>query len=154
MAIQERTVHELVEWHKSTGTPVSASSHAKLVKGIVRQPWLLTHDEIQLQKKLGEGAFGEVYLAQYIQAKQVVSVAVKTMREEASRQARLKFMKEARIMRKFEHPNVIKIMGIVVFENPIMIVMELCPGITIGIAVFTLSHFKFNFFSKIENILQ
>lgn len=58
----------------------------------------------------------------------VIGVAVKTMREEASRQARLKFMKEARIMRKFSHPNVIKIMGIMVYENPLMIVMELCPG--------------------------
>lgn len=58
----------------------------------------------------------------------ITDVAVKTMREEASRQARLKFMKEARIMRKFSHPNVVKIMGIVVYENPLMIVMELCPG--------------------------
>ncbi|VDM13191.1 unnamed protein product [Wuchereria bancrofti] len=109
------------------GTPISAGSHAKLINGIGRQPWLLEHDEIQLQRKLGEGAFGEVYLAQYVQMNKVTDVAVKTMREEASRQTRLKFMKEARIMRKFSHPNVVKIMGVMVYENPLMIIMELCP---------------------------
>uniref|UniRef100_A0A915Q067 Tyrosine-protein kinase n=1 Tax=Setaria digitata TaxID=48799 RepID=A0A915Q067_9BILA len=124
---KEKTLYNLIKWHRTTGTPVSAGSHAKLINGINRQPWLLDHDEIQLQRKLGEGAFGEVYLAQYVQMNKVLSVAVKTMREEASRQARLKFMKEARIMRKFSHPNVVKIMGIVVYENPLMIVMELCP---------------------------
>lgn len=60
-------------------------------------------------------------------------MAVKTMREEASRQARLKFMKEARIMRKFQHPNVVTIMGVVVYENPLMIVMELCPGVSAAV---------------------
>ncbi|KAK6101576.1 Protein tyrosine kinase family protein [Brugia pahangi] len=124
---KEKTMHDLINWHKTTGTPISAGSHAKLVNGVGRQPWLLEHDEIQLQRKLGEGAFGEVYLAQYVQMNKITDVAVKTMREEASRQARLKFMKEARIMRKFSHPNVVKIMGIMVYENPLMIVMELCP---------------------------
>lgn len=42
------------------GEPISTLSGAKLIKGIGRQPWLLNHDEIVLQKKLGEGAFGEV----------------------------------------------------------------------------------------------
>uniref|UniRef100_A0A1I8E9D4 Non-specific protein-tyrosine kinase n=1 Tax=Wuchereria bancrofti TaxID=6293 RepID=A0A1I8E9D4_WUCBA len=56
---KEKTVHDLINWHKTTGTPISAGSHAKLINGIGRQPWLLEHDEIQLQRKLGEGAFGE-----------------------------------------------------------------------------------------------
>ncbi|VDK84496.1 unnamed protein product [Litomosoides sigmodontis] len=124
---KEKTIHDLINWHKKTGNPVSERSRAKLINGITRQAWLLDHDEIQLQRKIDEGAFGEVYLAQYIQQNKVTDVAVKTMREEASRQARLKFMKEARIMRKFSHPNVVKIMGIMVHENPLMIVMELCP---------------------------
>lgn len=53
-------MQDLINWHKTTGTPVSAGSHAKLINGINRQSWLLDFDEIQLQRKLGEGAFGEV----------------------------------------------------------------------------------------------
>lgn len=69
-----------------------------------------------------------MHLALYITPSGKTNVAVKTMREEATRQARLQFMKEARIMRKFSHPNVIRILGVAVYENPLMIVMELCPG--------------------------
>lgn len=79
-------------------------------------------------KKLGEGAFGEVYLAEYGSGKAKQEVAVKTMRNEATREARLKFMKEARLMRKYNHRNVVKIIGVAVHEHPLMLVMEVCPG--------------------------
>ncbi|VDM48318.1 unnamed protein product [Toxocara canis] len=125
---KDKTILGLIDWHMKSGEPISISSGAKLIKGIGRQPWLLSHDEIVLQKKLGEGAFGEVHLALYLTPTGKTSVAVKTMRKEASRHARLRFMKEARIMRKFKHPNVIRILGVAVYENPLMIVMELCPG--------------------------
>uniref|UniRef100_A0A915AJQ2 Tyrosine-protein kinase n=1 Tax=Parascaris univalens TaxID=6257 RepID=A0A915AJQ2_PARUN len=125
---KDKTIHGLIDWHMKNGEPVSTLSGVKLIKGIGRQPWLLNHDEIVLQKKLGEGAFGEVHLALYITPSGKRNVAVKTMREEATRHARLQFMKEARIMRKFAHPNVIRILGVAVYENPLMIVMELCPG--------------------------
>uniref|UniRef100_A0AC34GCA5 Protein kinase domain-containing protein n=1 Tax=Panagrolaimus sp. ES5 TaxID=591445 RepID=A0AC34GCA5_9BILA len=50
------------------------------------------------------------------------------MRDEASRESRLKFMKEARLMRKFTHKHVVKIYGVAVHENPLLIIMEFCPG--------------------------
>uniref|UniRef100_A0A0M3HGK4 Protein kinase domain-containing protein n=1 Tax=Ascaris lumbricoides TaxID=6252 RepID=A0A0M3HGK4_ASCLU len=31
-------------------------------------------------------------------------------------------------MRKFQHPNIVRIVGIVVDEHPLLILMELCPG--------------------------
>uniref|UniRef100_A0A0M3HJJ7 Protein kinase domain-containing protein n=1 Tax=Ascaris lumbricoides TaxID=6252 RepID=A0A0M3HJJ7_ASCLU len=71
----------------------------------------------------------QVYLAEFVSDEgQVTKVAVKTMREHCTREARLKFMKEARIMRKFQHPNIVRIVGIVVDEHPLLILMELCPG--------------------------
>ena len=50
------------------------------------------------------------------------------MRGEADRVSRTKFMKEARLMRRFKHPNVVKIYGVATYEAPLMIVMEFCPG--------------------------
>ncbi|EJW76942.1 hypothetical protein WUBG_12146 [Wuchereria bancrofti] len=50
------------------------------------------------------------------------------MRQEATREARLKFMKEARLMRRYEHKHVVRILGVAVHEHPLMIIMENCPG--------------------------
>jgi tRNA A-37 threonylcarbamoyl transferase component Bud32 len=124
----EKSVSELINWHRNTKNPLSSGTPAKLRRPVERPKWLLTHDAIKLVKKIGEGAFGEVYMADFIGPSSEVQVAVKTMREEVSREARIKFMKEARLMRKLQHPNIVKILGVAVHEHPIMIVIELCVG--------------------------
>lgn len=53
------------------------------------------------------------------------------MRQEATREARLKFMKEARLMRRYEHKHVVRILGVAVHEHPLMIIMENCPGLSL-----------------------
>ncbi len=68
----------------------------------------------------------------------IIQVAAKTMREEIGREARLKFMKEARLMRKLNHKHIVKIIGVAVHEHPIMLVIELCLGGSL------LSHLKKN----------
>uniref|UniRef100_A0AC34RJ41 Tyrosine-protein kinase n=1 Tax=Panagrolaimus sp. JU765 TaxID=591449 RepID=A0AC34RJ41_9BILA len=93
----EKSVNELVDWHMKTKTPVSSVSGAILKKSVDRPAWVLNHDCIKTIRKLGEGAFGEVFMAELTTEKGIAPVAVKTMREEISREARLKFMKEARI---------------------------------------------------------
>ncbi|VDM48539.1 unnamed protein product [Toxocara canis] len=126
---REKTVRDLMEWHKTTKTPATIASGAILKNGVPKPKWIRKNSAIQMTKKLGEGAFGEVYLAEFVSDDgQIVKAAVKTMREHCTRDARLKFMKEARIMRKFSHPNIVRILGIVVDEHPLLILMELCPG--------------------------
>ena len=46
-------------------------------------------------------------------------VAVKTMEDEASEEDRVKFLQEAAIMGQFDHPNIVKIMGIMVIEDQV-----------------------------------
>ena len=41
-------------------------------------------------------------------------VAVKSMEDETSKEDRVKFLQEAAIMGQFNHPNIIKILGVVV----------------------------------------
>ena len=39
-----------------------------------------------------------------------------------------KFLQEGRILKQYDHPNIVRFIGIAVQKQPIMIVMELVPG--------------------------
>ncbi|VDM11186.1 unnamed protein product [Wuchereria bancrofti] len=126
---KKKSIAELIEWHLSTKTPITERSQVVLKKGITRPNWLLKKEQIKMIKKLGEGAFGEVYCGEYKDANDHVHLAaIKTMHDKASRTARFSFLKEARIMRKFDHPNIVRIFGVVADEAPLLILMELCEG--------------------------
>ena len=51
-------------------------------------------------------------------------VAVKSMKNGASEEERVKFLQEATIMGQFNHPNVLNILGIVL-DDPLQIVMDI-----------------------------
>ncbi len=57
-----------------------------------------------------------------------LDVAVKQNTNLQSREEREKFLREARQMRLFIHPNIIKMIGIAAAREPLLIVMELAPG--------------------------
>lgn len=49
-----------------------------LKRPITRQPWELSHDDITLVQKIGEGAFGEVHRGQLrLAARRQADVAIK-----------------------------------------------------------------------------
>ncbi len=55
-------------------------------------------------------------------------MAVKLCKTAPDQDQRLKFMKEARMMRNYDHPNIIRFIGIAAQETPLMIVLELAPN--------------------------
>ena len=57
-----------------------------------------------------------------------MAVAVKTCRHTLPDEQKKKFLQEGRILKQYEHPNVVRLIGICVQKQPIMIVMELVPG--------------------------
>ncbi|KAM4522284.1 protein tyrosine kinase 2 beta, b isoform 1-T4 [Odontesthes bonariensis] len=73
---------------------------------------------------LGEGFFGEVYDGVYKKANgDRVNVAVKTCKD-CSPDVMEKFMSEAVIMKKLDHPHIVRLIGIIE-DDPVWIVMEL-----------------------------
>jgi tyrosine-protein kinase Fer len=55
-------------------------------------------------------------------------VAVKTCRMTLPDEQKRKFLQEGRILKQYDHPNIVKLIGICVQKQPIMIVMELVEG--------------------------
>ena len=62
-----------------------------------------------------------VWLRRELGSKQLVEeeVAVKTMEGGASEEDRVKFLQEAAIMGQFDHPNIVRVMGIMVKEEEV-----------------------------------
>ena len=67
---------------------------------------------------LGSGAFGTVYRGVWSHPSTNTDefveeeVAVKTMENKSSEEDRVKFLQEAAIMGQFNHPNIIKLLGV------------------------------------------
>lgn len=53
---------------------------------------------------------------------------MKTCRVALPDENKRKFLQEGRILKQYDHPNIVKLIGICVQKQPIMIVMELVPG--------------------------
>ncbi|XP_064486390.1 focal adhesion kinase 1-like isoform X2 [Ornithodoros turicata] len=86
----------------------------------------LCRSSITLGDIIGEGQFGDVHKGTYLMKSdsQVIPVAIKTCKVETENAMGEKFLEEAYIMQQFDHPHIIKLIGIC-SDSPIWIVMEL-----------------------------
>ncbi|XP_077094843.1 protein-tyrosine kinase 2-beta isoform X2 [Siphateles boraxobius] len=84
----------------------------------------LSRNDVVLGRILGEGFFGEVHDGIYkSKTGERVNVAVKTCKD-CTADVKEKFMSEALIMKKLDHPHIVRLIG-VIEEDPVWIVMEL-----------------------------
>ncbi|MCI4382971.1 hypothetical protein PGIGA_G00020940 [Pangasianodon gigas] len=88
---------------------------------------------LKLQRLLGSGAFGEVYEGVTITEHNAsgmpeTRVAVKTLQKGASHQEKVDFLKEARLMSQFNHPNILCLLGVCVLNEPHYLILELMEG--------------------------
>ncbi|NXV23102.1 FAK2 kinase, partial [Cepphus grylle] len=91
------------------------------------QHYGISREDITLGRILGEGFFGEVYEGIYTTPKgERVNVAVKTCKKDCSLENKDKFLSEAVLMKKLDHPHIVKLIGIAE-EEPTWIIMELYP---------------------------
>ena len=81
--------------------------------------------EIQLEHEFASGQFGVVYRAVYHTEKGDIPVAIKTLKEAAKSDMKVAFMREAAILAQFQHPNVLRMIGVLTTQQPYMMVTEL-----------------------------
>ncbi|XP_071608113.1 ephrin type-B receptor 1 isoform X2 [Heliangelus exortis] len=73
----------------------------------------------------GRGEFGEVYKGRLkLPGKREIYVAIKTLKAGYSEKQRRDFLSEASIMGQFDHPNIIRLEGVVTKSRPVMIITE------------------------------
>ena len=70
-------------------------------------------------RHLGSGQFGKVDEGIWLNGSQEVKMAMKRLRDDASSSDKVKFLQEAVIMAQFNHENVIKLLGMVLEDNPV-----------------------------------
>ncbi|XP_076351976.1 discoidin domain-containing receptor 2-like isoform X4 [Tachypleus tridentatus] len=93
----------------------------------------ITRHRLRFLEKLGEGQFGEVHLCEAEGIPELVDVpcygnktlvAVKTLRQDASDQARTDFYKEVKILSRLRDPNIVHVLGVCTREEPLAMIVE------------------------------
>ncbi|XGW12108.1 hypothetical protein V3C99_013077 [Haemonchus contortus] len=101
-----------------------------LITAAPKQAWELDKTNVTMDTKIGEGHFGEVWKGRLkTRIGESIVVAVKVMKVNSNTQHQLEmFHQEARLMRMYDHRNVVKLHGLVFSEDDVMVVMELVSG--------------------------
>ncbi|XP_004847115.1 epithelial discoidin domain-containing receptor 1 isoform X3 [Heterocephalus glaber] len=93
---------------------------------------------LRFKEKLGEGQFGEVHLCEVenpqdlasldfpvsVRKGQPLLVAVKILRPDATKNARNDFLKEVKIMSRLKDPNIIRLLGVCVQDDPLCMITD------------------------------
>lgn len=88
--------------------------------------WEVPRERVVINRKLGTGAFGTVYGGHALLAEDRgwSAVAVKTLKAGATTEEKLDFLSEAEAMKRFDHKNVVRLLGVVTKTEPVCTVME------------------------------
>lgn len=120
------TLGELLDMYVKGRIPIPPANSV-LINYVERPEYFLLHSNIILGEKLGHGAFGEVYSGKLrLGPAAEVPVAVKRAKEGHMKKSQLNsFIREAKIMRRLDHPNIVRMYGVAPQEEPVMIILEL-----------------------------
>ena len=118
------SIRFLLEFHLNSRIPVTQTSGVLLVQPVIDNDskWLIKPEEIKRVRDLGRGASGEVYEAEWKGQR----VAVKRCRSTDAME-KDRFFKEVEILKHYDHPNIVKLIGFCWNTEP-LIVMELMTG--------------------------
>lgn len=102
---------------------VTKKSKAVLVNAVEKagkDKWEMCRDDIVLQeKKLGSGHFGDVMKG--ILRPSNTPVAVKSCKGNVSQTVKQKFLSEAEILKQYDHPNIVRLIGVCADREPVFI---------------------------------
>ncbi|KAF5297767.1 hypothetical protein FQR65_LT09941 [Abscondita terminalis] len=87
--------------------------------------WEIARESVVINRKLGEGAFGTVYGGEAkFPESGWLAVAVKTLKVGSSTEEKLDFLSEAEVMKRFDHKNIVRLLGVCTKKEPVYTIME------------------------------
>ena len=116
------TIRELLDYHVKHKVFVTRKSSTIIttpVKCALADRWQLSHNSVIIDKKLGQGHFGDV-MRGWLRPSNT-PVAVKSCKETVSEQQKKKFLAEAEILKQYDHPNIVKLIGVCADREPVYI---------------------------------
>ncbi|CAD5116808.1 DgyrCDS5654 [Dimorphilus gyrociliatus] len=83
-------------------------------------------NQIIYENDIGEGAFGQVFLAQVKLGKEnaKTKAAIKALKEDVCHQRFRDFEREAELLVMFDHSNIVKLLGVCMVKKPYCLIME------------------------------
>ena len=100
------------------------------------QPKAVLADRFKIQRLIGSGGSACVYLAIDLKTKKPVAVKVLHNAFIEERTLVQRFLQEAQILVQIEHPNVIKLFDVMVYDGHIFSVMDYCSGGSLADKIF------------------
>ncbi|XP_076880972.1 LOW QUALITY PROTEIN: tyrosine-protein kinase Fes/Fps [Brachyhypopomus gauderio] len=120
------TVPQLMNHLLNSHRNVTKRTDIVLKRPVLKDKWVLDHDDVILGQSIGRGNFGEVFSGRLRSDNR--AVAVKACRENLPPEQKNKFLMEARILKQYDHPNIVRLIGVCTQKQPIYIIMELVQG--------------------------
>ncbi len=70
---------------------------------------------------MGSGEFGNVYKGLWKRLDELgeVEIAIKMLKKDVSEREKVRFLQEGAINGQFQHPNIVKLLGMVTVGNPV-----------------------------------
>eukprot|EP00794_Sanderia_malayensis_P019494 gene19494-21419_t len=120
----------VIRYHHTNRIPIKLTDNVLILNPISKafvqgDKFSFLSSNVRRDVKLGNGHFGDVCKGMLI--KERLPVAIKTCREGVDEIVKMKFLEEAEIMKPYNHPNVVKLIGVCNDREPYMILMELMP---------------------------
>ncbi|XP_072396651.1 uncharacterized protein [Diabrotica undecimpunctata] len=113
-------VEKTKNYMRSLGIPFDMHNTSDLDK------WEIRRECVVINRKLGEGAFGTVYGGEVSVDNNGTwtAAAVKTLKVGSTTEEKLDFLSEAEAMKRFDHKNIVKLLGVCTKEEPVYTIME------------------------------
>jgi Protein tyrosine and serine/threonine kinase/Receptor family ligand binding region len=102
------------------------TNYGLVVNGIELSRWELARENVILNRRIGEGAFGTVYGGEALikDTEGWIPVAIKTLKPHALPEARLDFLAESEVMKRFDHKNIVKLLAVCLQKEPLFMLSE------------------------------